>query len=95
MPSCAAVLNFLHKFASPLVVLAEHSKAVSLLYPFTAKGELHFYRGHPALRAVPAHSRAIASLLHAHPQWLDLPVRQFNGAIAGRRLGFLVRRQIR
>ncbi|NHZ94477.1 SMI1/KNR4 family protein [Massilia sp. CCM 8734] len=76
-----AVLNFLHTFAKPLVVLVEHSKAVSLLYPFTAKGKRHFYRGHPALRAVPAQFQTVwpripAQLrdfyMHIHNGWTFL-----------------------
>lgn len=54
-----AVYNFLNHFARPVAVLAEQNKHVSLLYPFTAKDVLYFYRGHPALRAVPAQYEAL------------------------------------
>lgn len=72
-----AVLNILHTFARPMLVLAEQNKEVSLLYPFTAKGELHFYRGHPALCTVPAHLEAVWPRIPA--QLRDFYLRIHNG----------------
>ncbi|CUI03118.1 hypothetical protein BN2497_1013 [Janthinobacterium sp. CG23_2] len=56
LPTMAA---FFHKQARPLLLLADADHAVSLLYPFTAGGELYLYRGHPPLSAVPERFQSV------------------------------------
>ncbi len=72
-----AAVNFLHNVARPVLVLAEQNQDVSLLYPFTAKGEVYFYRGHPALRAVPERFESVWPRIPA--QLRDFYLRIHNG----------------
>ncbi|NHZ81352.1 hypothetical protein F2P44_19025 [Massilia sp. CCM 8695] len=51
--------TFFNKQARPLLLLAEVDRAVSLLYPFTAGGELYLYRGHPPLTAAPERFQSV------------------------------------